>query len=197
MPGATFLMDDVFAAFGVRVADGAMTAGGSNPKVLASATAAFKQTDVGKRITVEGAGASGADLKTTIARLISATKVELAAEALTTVVGSDISYVKGVYRLSDLIAQGDVDGNRYQVMYARRLKLSLGAQSPGGKVFVGGPYVTPTNCGYELSANGSDEFAPGSDVPAITTADYVTSATDNQKLNVYWVDDLNVSTPAP
>ncbi len=197
MPGATFLLDDVYAAFGVRVADGAMTANSSNPKILTSATAAFKAFDVGKRITVAGAGAAGADLKTTIARLISATKVELAAPALTTVVGANVSYVKGVYRLSDLIAQGDVDGNHYQFMYARRLKISLGAQSPGGKVFVGGPFVTPTNCGYELDANEEDEFAPGSDVPAITTSDYLTSATDNQKVNIYWIDDLNIATAAP
>lgn len=197
MPGATFLMADAYAAFGVRVADGTMTAGGANPKILTSATAAFKQTDVGKRVTVEGAGAAGVDLKTFIARLISPTKVELKAPALTTVVGSDISYVKGVYRLSDLIAQGDVDANTYQLMYARRLKVSLGAQSPGGKIFVGGPFVTPTNCGYELSANEADEFAPGSDVPAITTSDFLTSATANQKVNVYWTDDLNNATPAP
>src|SRR5690242_4173803 len=101
MPGATFNLPDAYAAFGVRVANGAMTAGGSNPRILTSATAAFTLHDVGKKVTVEGAGEAGADLTTTIARRLSATQVELKDPALTTVVGSDVSYVKGVYRLSN------------------------------------------------------------------------------------------------
>lgn len=193
MPGATFNMADAFAAFGVRVSDGAMTAGGANPKVLTSATAAFKQTDVGKKITVEGAGAAGADLTTTIARLISATKVELAAPALTTVVGSDISYVKGVYRLSDLIGQGDIDGNKYQFLYARRLQIQN--KHAATKICIGGPYVTPTNRGIELAADAVSDYTPG-EALAATSSDFLTSETANQKVNIYWVDDLSLSTPA-
>jgi len=193
MPGATFNMPDAFAPFGVRVADGAMTAGGANPRVLTSATAAFKQSDVGKKITVEGAGAAGADLVTTIARLINAQKVELAAPALTTVVGSDISYVKGVYRLSDLIAAGDVDGNKYQFLYARRLQIQN--KHAATKICIGGPYVTPTNRGMELAADGVNDYTPG-EMVATTSYDFLTSETANQKVNIYWVDDLNQSTPA-
>lgn len=194
MPGGTFNMADAFAAFGVRVADGVMTAGGSNPNLLSSATAAFKQTDVGKKITVEGAGAAGADLTTKIARLVSATRVLLDSPALTTVAGSDISYVKGVYRLSDLIALGDVDGNHYQFLYARRLQIQV--KAAGTKIFIGGPYVTTTNAGIELPADQANDFAPSGAGFAVTTNDYLTSATANQKVNVYWIDDLNLSTPA-
>lgn len=192
MPGATFLLDDAYTAFGVVVSDGAMTAGGSNPRLLTSATAAFKASDVGKKITVEDAGAASADLTTKIARLISATKVELEDPALTTVTGSDISYVKGVYRLSHLIAQGDVGGNRYQFISARRIQIQLGSLSPGGSLFIGGPYVSPTNHGIEIQGGSADDFVG----LAVTTSDYLCSDTDNQILNVYWQDDLNLSTPA-
>lgn len=196
MPGATFNLADAYAAFGVRVADGAMTAGGSNPKILSSATAAFKLTDVGKRVKVEGAGAAGADLDTFIARFISATQVELKAPALTTVAGSDISYVKGVYRLSDLLKQGDVDGNKYDVLYARRVHIQLGPQSPGGVLHIGGRYVTPTNAGLTLAALGESDYAPGTTTLGVLTQDYLTSATANQKVNISWQDDINASTPA-
>jgi hypothetical protein len=193
MPGATFNMPDAFAAFGVRVADGAMTAGGSNPYLLTSATAAFKQTDVGKKVKVEGAGAAGADLTTTIKRLVSATKVELAAPALTTVVLSDISYVKGVYRLSDLILQGDVDGNKYQFSHARLIRLQN--KHAATVIFIGGPYVTTANAGIALPTDASTDItALGG---GVTSSDYLTSATANQKVNIYWQDELNQSIPAP
>lgn len=202
MPGATFNMADAYAAFGVRVADGAMSvAAGADRTRLTSATAAFTQADRDKRIIVEGAGPAGADLKSFIKEVVNGTTVLLKHAASTTVAGSDISYVKGVYRLSELIRQGDVDGNHYEVMHMRRLMLSLGAQSPGGKLFVGGPFVTPTNCGYELDANESNDYAPaggaGGGVPAVTSFDWLTSATANQKVNIYWIDDLNQATPAP
>lgn len=196
MPGATFLMDDVFAAFGVRASDGAMSLSAGNPRRLTSATAAFKTTDVGKRIRVEGAGAAGVDLNSVIARRISATQVELQDPALTGVIGADISYVKGVYRLSQLIAQGDVDGNHYEFLHARQIRISLGVASPGGSVFIGGPYVTPTNHGIQIDANEEVEMQPGGGV-LVTSQDYLTSATDNQKVNIYWTEDFAISTPAP
>lgn len=195
MPGATFLMANAYAALAVVVADGVMTAGGSNPRLLNSATAAFKQTDVGKRVVVEGAGAAGADLDTFIVRRISATQVELAAPALTTVAGSDISYALGVYRLSDLIAQGDVDGNNYQVLYARRVQIQLSAQSPGGSLFIGGPYVSTSNAGIQMVAPSTDNFT-STEVPAVTTGDYLCSDIADQLVNIYWVDDINLHTPA-
>ena len=198
MPGGTFNLPDAFAAFGVRVANGAMTAGGSNPQVLISATAAFTLFDVGKKITVAGAGAGGADLVTKIAARLSATQVLLDAPALTTVVGANVSYVKGVYRLSILLQGADIDGNRYQfVNKLRRLQLMLAADTPGGKLFVGGPYVSTTNYGLVLGAAGElNEFAPGANAWAIPSSDYVTSDTAAQKLHLFWSDELNQSTPA-
>lgn len=196
MSGATFKLTDAYAAFGVRVADGAMTAGGSNPKLLNSATAAFSLFDVGKRVKVEGAAAGGADLDTYISKWISATKVELKDPALTTVAGSDISYVKGVYRLSTLLKSGDVDGNKYVLSYVHRLQLQLASNSPGGKLYVGGPWVTPTNRGYEIEAAGEvDDFVP-SVSPLGTSGDWLTSDFANQVVNVYWFDDINETTHA-
>lgn len=197
MPGASFKLADAFVAFGVVVADGAMTIApaGTNPKLLTSATAAFKRSDVGKKITVEGAGAAGADLTTKIASFVSATQVLLDSPALTTVVGSDISYVKGVYRLSDVLAGPDVAGNTYQVSYARRLQIQMG-ELPGGNLYIGGPYVSPTNHGIRLQPGDADQYAPGTGVLAVATSDYLCSDTADQLINIYFADDFNLSTPA-
>jgi hypothetical protein len=65
-----------------KVTDGAITSGDNT---YTSATAQFTADDVGKSIVVAGAGASGADLSTTIASYTSATEVELTASASTTV----------------------------------------------------------------------------------------------------------------
>lgn len=197
MPGATFKLPLAYVAFGVVVADGVMNAVGPNTYLLTSATAAFKQTDVGKRIKVEGAGAAGVDLDTFIARRISATQVELKSPALTTVAGSDISYTIGRYRLSDVMSLGDVDGNKYQVSYAHRVQIQLSQQGPGGILFIGGPYVTITNCGIQMDSPGNvDNNTVGMTPPATFTGDYLCSDTANQLINLYWTDDLNQSTPA-
>ncbi len=65
-----------------QVADAAMTSGSA---VLTSSTAAFTAGDVGKWVSVQGAGAAGIDLVTTISAYTSATQVTLAASASTTV----------------------------------------------------------------------------------------------------------------
>lgn len=62
--------------------DGAIT---SSTTTLTSATAAFVAADVGKIITVKGAGAAGVNLNTTIASINSGTSVELTDAASTTV----------------------------------------------------------------------------------------------------------------
>ena len=193
MPGATFNMADAFAAFGVRVADGAMTAGGSNPRILTSATAAFTNSDLNKKITVEGAGAAGADLTSTIVRVLSAQQVELQHPALTTVAGSDISYVKGVYRLSDLIAQGDVAGNKYHFASARLIRIQN--KHAATVIFIGGPFVAPTNAGIAIPTDQSSDITALAG--GVSSSDYLTSATANQKVNIFWQDDLNQMTPAP
>lgn len=63
--------------------DGAMTSGSAT--LTCATTAPFAPTDVGKRITVSGAGAGGAMLVTTIQSFTSSTTVTLAATAGTTV----------------------------------------------------------------------------------------------------------------
>jgi hypothetical protein len=67
-----------------KLTDGAITAASA---VLSSASASFTAADVGKSVTVIGAGASGASLRTTIISYTSATQVTLTATASTTVSG--------------------------------------------------------------------------------------------------------------
>ncbi|MEQ9572253.1 MAG: hypothetical protein RLN95_09275 [Nitratireductor sp.] len=69
-------------ADGVSGTDGAITA---SDTTFTSASAAFKSADVGKMVNVEGAGAAGAQLSTTIASINSATSIELADAASATV----------------------------------------------------------------------------------------------------------------
>jgi hypothetical protein len=198
MPGATFNLPTAFAAFGIRVSDGVMTAGGSNPRILTSATAAFTPHDKGKKITVAGAGAAGADLTTRIERVQNGTTVELKDPALTTVNSADLSYVAGVYRLSSILNGPDINGNTYQFMgHLTRLFLSLAADSPGGTLLVGGPYLTDTNFGFVIGANsGSELAAPGMGPQLSPSSDYIASATADQKVHIFWSGDLNQSTGA-
>src|SRR5690348_7762082 len=132
MAGATFKLPLAYGAFAVRVADGVMNAASNSPNkaLLTSATAAFTLADVGKRIVVAGAGAGGADLDTFIAQRISATQVVLKDPAKTTVAAANISYVKGVYRLSTILRGADVDGHVYQLSALRRLHLQIAPNSP-------------------------------------------------------------------
>lgn len=65
--------------------DGAISTGTA---AFTSASGTFSSTDVGRAIIVQGAGASGADLSTTISVVTSATAVTLAANAGTTVSGA-------------------------------------------------------------------------------------------------------------
>lgn len=69
-------------------ADGVTTAGGST---VSSATAAFTSADVGRSIYVVGAGASGADLLTTITQVNSASSVNVALAATTAVSAASIT----------------------------------------------------------------------------------------------------------
>nr|AUN37443.1 hypothetical protein [uncultured bacterium] len=179
------------------MADGAMNAASNSPNksILTSATAAFTLADVGKRIVVAGAGAAGADLDTFIAQRISPTQVALKAPAQTTVSGANVSYAKGVYRLSTVLRGADVDGHIYQLSALRRLQIQIAANSPAGTLYIGGPYVTPTNRGSELTGAGDIEnYSPGGRPMATISDDYVTATVDNFLINVMWADDLNQST---
>lgn len=74
---------------GIYLNDAAITSGTPN---FTSATAVFTASDVGKVITIIGAGAAGVDLTTTISAYVSATAVTLSANASTTVTGKDFTY---------------------------------------------------------------------------------------------------------
>lgn len=71
------------------VSDGAITASAA---ILTSASTPFTAGDVGSDIVVRGAGASGADLTTTILSYQSAGQVTLAANAGTTVTGANVIF---------------------------------------------------------------------------------------------------------
>ncbi|MGH9577301.1 MAG: hypothetical protein ACRD3R_07670, partial [Terriglobales bacterium] len=74
---------------GKALNDGAISASSST---FTSASAAFTSADVGKPISVEGAGASGVALNTTIATFVSATSVTLSAAASTTVSSAKVFF---------------------------------------------------------------------------------------------------------
>lgn len=196
MPGATFELPLAYDAEAVQVSDGVMDAGGSNPYLLTSATAAFTPFFRDRRIIVAGAGAAGGDLETRISTYISATQVVLDDPALTDVSSADLTFVNGVYRLSDLLAGEDVDGNTYQLSTLRRLQLQIGSNSPGGSLFVGGPFVTTTNFGIELQQGVSDGSDPWTNAYPLATSDYLTSDTAAQMVNIYWQDDFNIAVQA-
>ncbi len=71
------------------VNDAAISSGAA---ILTSSTAYFNVTDVGKAITVSGAGTSGGTLTTTILSYQSSTQVTLAANASTSVSGATATY---------------------------------------------------------------------------------------------------------
>ncbi|AFN39127.1 pectin lyase activity [Burkholderia phage BcepMigl] len=74
---------------GVRLLDGAVSAGS---KAFTSASASFTASDVGKAISVVGAGTGGAVLRTTISAFVSPTAVTLTAAASTAVTGAVATY---------------------------------------------------------------------------------------------------------
>lgn len=83
---------EMFGAKGGAVrgaANGGITSG---TKVFASSTATFANADIGKAIVIQGAGAAGADLSTTITGVTNTTTVVVAATAGTTVSGANWCY---------------------------------------------------------------------------------------------------------
>jgi hypothetical protein len=90
-----------------RVLDAAMT---SSSATLTSATGGFSSGDVGKTVTVQGAGAAGVVLTTTISAVTNSTTATLAAPAATAVTGayaavgareSNIAVVGGIWDRQD------------------------------------------------------------------------------------------------
>lgn len=93
----------------ITLTDGAMTSGSA---AFTAASAAFTRADVGKVMTVRGAGASGANLTTTISAWTSGTAVTLGTSASTTVTNALSTYGHG--RLSLFAGrQGSVADMRF------------------------------------------------------------------------------------
>lgn len=86
--------DTVYAAGGGAASAGSttFTQSATSGEDSTTASIAFGPGDVGKVITVQGAGASGATLTTTIAAVSSATQVTLAIAASTTVANAAFTY---------------------------------------------------------------------------------------------------------
>lgn len=74
---------------GKQADDGAITSGDAT---FTSASAAFTSADIGKYIVVNGAGAAGVPLPTTILSINSSTSVDLAVNASTTVSGASYTF---------------------------------------------------------------------------------------------------------
>lgn len=90
------------AGDGVLLVDGAITSGSAS---FASASAVFTSGDVGKRLWVNGAGAAGDSLHTSISAFVDSTHVTLAATA-----GTTVSSAYAVYGTDDTAAvQAAVD----------------------------------------------------------------------------------------
>lgn len=89
---AAFVSGDVGKVINVSVADRIVTDAAitSAATALTSATAAFTTADVGKTVHIDGAGAAGVALVTTIASFTSSTEVQTTATAGTTVTGKNL-----------------------------------------------------------------------------------------------------------
>lgn len=97
------------------ITDGAMSSV-TNPTRLTSAAGGWQTTDIGKPITVAGAGAAGGTLTTTIAGYLSSTVAILADPALTTVSGATVTYGSASTQafgivVKDYVNNIDVSGN--------------------------------------------------------------------------------------
>jgi len=134
------------AGDGVVVNDGSISA---TTTTLSSATAAFTASDVGKIISVEGAGASGVALSTTIAAYISSSSVTLGAAASSTVSSATVMF-------------GTDDGA------AINAALSAASVALGGRVKLSSAYATSTAITMK-SGGVSIEGAGAGSAAALTT----------------------------
>lgn len=123
------------------VTDGAMSSS-VNPTQLSSATAAFVGGDVGRAVTVFGAGAAGAPLVTTIASIMSGTIAVLNLPALTTVSGA-IASLGPIFVIGDTAAShaGWIENAGANVTNAVRPTWTPGSISAGAVDDSGSPAV--------------------------------------------------------
>lgn len=130
-----------------EVFDGGISVGSAN---LNSATAAFVITDVGKYCSVEGAGAAGATLHTTILQVTSATVAVLANTAGTGVASGATVYIATDDRPAFILA--------HDAIQARGDRLLI----PEGRYFLSDFWALSKTLTIEGSGDGFDETKAGS-----------------------------------
>ena len=135
-------------AFGAK-GNTLMKTGGSissGTTAFAATSATFASTDVGKVITVQGAGASGAVLSTTISGYTDSTHVTLANAAGTTVSGAAFAF--GTDDTAAIVAAITAAGARGSVYAPPGIYMVRGSQNSNGPIVV-------TSAGGLIGAGGN------------------------------------------
>lgn len=149
--------------------------------------AAFTSSDVGKLITVAGAGAAGATLVTTIAGYTSATQVTLAAQASTTVANQEVIYgtdnttpfVNAIAALPSGTTQGQSGGT---VVFGpgrwmhRGITLAYGQRLRGAGIYTSQLDYAGTTSGHGIDVSGSYLAVPATDPDGWALADFLHNA---------------------
>lgn len=122
------------------VLDGAISSS-SNTTTLTSATANFSNSDVGKLVAINGAGAAGAVLSTTIASVTNSTTAIVGAAASTTVSGAKVTW--------------GTDDTAY-------IQAAMNAAGPKGATvfFPSGNYLLTNHLLWDTSASSIATLAP-------------------------------------
>lgn len=142
---------------GIARSDGAITTGTA---AFTSATGTFTSADVGKLISVNGAGTSGAVLVTTISAYTSATAVTLAANAATTVSGATYLY-----------ATEDATSVNAAI---------TACQNAGGGIVEAPPGLYVTNVGFTVPSSQTHVIVKGAGELATTFKAISSAYTPNQ-----------------
>lgn len=124
---------------GKAIADAVITTG---TNILTSASAGFTSGDVGKAISLKGAGAAGAELLTTISGFTNSTTVTLTANAGTTIASGglmvyatdDTTAIKAAVNAA--VTAAVASGNQYaEVRFQSKIYGVAGALTQGGTTF--------------------------------------------------------------
>jgi hypothetical protein len=139
-----------FSSAGTNLNDGAMTNGSAT--LACASTTPFTSADVGKVISVPGAGVAAATLNTTIAAFVDSGHVTLASTASATVSGQTISYgtddTGAIQAALDAAANGGTAFNQGAIVYF-----------PAGRYLVAG--LTLSGSGVTLLGCGIGDTASG------------------------------------
>lgn len=151
---------------GIELVDGSVTAA---DKTFTSATAVFTSADVGKVITILGAGGANVDLTTTIASVTSATEVELTDAASATV--DTVRFTYGTDDTTEI--QAAIDAIGALATTGNNIGASGTIFFPAGIYIVNGPFTQVDN-----SQLGLPTVAFADPVVAITFQGAVISSTN-------------------